>query len=151
MLPTAIPAVPTDLASDLCPVRERGCPERGWFYLLLLIGCHHHDCCFEGLCVCLCVTMAFGSLKILLTAGIGICTCPSCEQRMAGHHPALAYSMGDLTSCPRGHFSDREPTTPTRRCRWWTSTSPCCGLAHTLGPPAFICLAQAIPEVLPGG
>lgn len=58
--------------------------------------------------------------------------------KVAGHHLALACSVGDLPSCPRGHFSDREPTTPTRRCRWWTSTSLWSRLAHPLGPLTFM-------------
>ena len=51
-------------------------------------------------------------------------------------------------SCPRGHFSDREPTTPTRICRWWTSTSLFSKLAHPQAP-TFICqVIQKTPHSL---
>jgi hypothetical protein len=112
-----------DVLLGVDPTQPRCCPEQGWFCLLSLFCCVHHDC-LKGWFVCVgCVCQG---LLVLLCFWIWACF-PSLllfpAGKVAGHHLALACSVGDLPSCPRGHFSDREPTTPTRRCRWWTSTS----------------------------
>lgn len=91
---------------------------------------------FVGCCVCVGLCVSHCGVPMWLPLALP-CSDPRGQSRAwrGWAPPVLANPMPKLPSCPRGHFSDRDSNNPTRRCRWWTSTTGHrrCPMASGLG------------------